>query len=170
MSNNCQGDGRCFIKCNCFGIYNQPPAHELTRCQCAFSKSNDRENEKYGFRRLSPCPFNCMLKKCRFYNHCNKKAPQWILNTHDKQDINCGMGNTMFDNQTFLQIKAECPVCYDNKYMIQFGCRHTLCFECMWAVYDSQMQANQTHILQDQFDKQSNVVCPLCRDTLSVLK
>ena len=165
----CTGAGQCFVKCNCYGLYTLPPADLLKGCHCIYSKSKDRSNEKYSFRKLKPCFYNCTLKKCKLYNHCHQKCPQWVLDTHGNQDIHCGMGNTMFDGTEFLNIVEDCIICYNKKYMVQFGCKHKMCFECMWLIYSEQQSRNQMYIIDGQEEKQADVACPLCRKSISVL-
>ena len=58
------------------------------------------------------CPHKCVLIECKNYKHCGGKCPQWYLDCHRGQNVNCDMNP--FD---FLDEKEECPVCYDEKYI-----------------------------------------------------
>ena len=165
----CSGNGRCFIKCDCFGLYTLPPTDILVDCQCAYSQCVDRAHEKFGFRKVDPT-CGCVLQGCKYYKHCGERCPQWVLDGYGGCDINCGMGNTMFHAQEFLDVIEECPICYDEKFMIAFGCKHKLCFECMWGVYSKQMDNNEHNILHETGVETGDVLCPLCRDVISVLR
>lgn len=89
-------------------------------------------------------------------------CPQWVLDEYGGNDIWCAMGNTMFHKKVFLEIIDQCPVCYEDKYMVEFGCKHNLCFECMWSIYTNQQKQNERISFL-----QSDVLCPLCRDPIS---
>lgn len=164
----CNGNGRCFIKCDCFGLYTLPPQDVLENCHCKYSKAADRSHEEFGYRKEYDC--RCTLKKCSIYNHCKQMCPQWVLDTYGGSDINCAMGNTMFHSHEFLNVVDQCPVCYDDKYMIAFGCKHHLCFDCMWTIYQNQLAKNTKSMFDAAHYEEGDVLCPLCRDPISLLK
>ena len=126
---DCSGQGECFEQCcGC----NKEPGEEFDVCIFACSIKYFREEA---------CVHNCELKECHNFKICKEKRPEHILNNHGGMCVDCAM---TIGKIKFLDQKGECPICLENKDMIQTTCEnHRVCLKC-WI-------------------KWSKKTCPLCR-------
>ena len=97
------------------------------------------------------CIYNCQLVQCHNFRLCNRKLPQQVLNCHNGMCSDCAI---MLGKFTFLDKKDNCPICMENKDMIEISCKkHTVCLNC-W-IHMSEID-NRPHPLS----------CPLCRKSI----
>lgn len=95
------------------------------------------------------CSYNCQLSECHNFKLCGNKRPKWVLNCNNDMCLDCA---GMIGKIKFLHIKDDCPICMENKDMIEVSCeKHNVCIDC-WK----QMSATQHPPLK----------CPLCRRSI----
>jgi hypothetical protein len=165
----CEGNGICISKCQCtcFDIVRTVIDAEWTDhrrvdrvlCTCGHRAHPSEEFCK------TECKYNCVKAECKYYKWCGEKAPQWYLDAQEGQADGCGHGNTMFHTLNHIDAVATCAVCLEDKYMIEFKCKHTLCHTCLWAVYKKQIDENSIAY------ETANVKCPhaKCNEIISYL-
>ena len=96
------------------------------------------------------CTHNCQLVECHNFRMCGKKYPQQVLDAHNGMCVNCAV---TFGKVKFLDEQGDCPICMENKEMIQISCeKHKLCIDC-WI----NMSENRTDV---------PLRCPLCRESI----
>lgn len=78
--------------------------------------------------------------------HCKEKRPEWVLHCNDGLCVMCA---SSIGKVTFLDEKADCPICLDSKQMIQIECggKHKVCMDC-WLIWS---------------DTNDFVTCMICR-------
>jgi len=104
----------------------------------------------------SPCSHGCELIECKNYKHCGKKRPELFIRIHGGMDYNCA--SMTYDGKiTFTDTHQECPVCYDEKYMIKLPCEHLLCLTCLYGMYGHNENLRVTTPVAER------TKCPLCR-------
>ena len=93
----------------------------------------------------SPCSKGCKLMPCA-NTHCKEKRPEWVLHCNDGLCVMCA---SSIGKVTFLDEKADCPICLDSKEMIQIECggKHKVCMDC-WLKWS---------------DTNDFVTCMICR-------
>lgn len=83
--------------------------------------------------------FNCELVECHNYRMCGQKRPQWLLKCDNGMCKDCAI---MIGKIKFLDLKDDCPICFNNKDMIEISCgKHNICLECWkeWAEKSTQI-------------------------------
>lgn len=136
MTQNCTGNGECFEQSCCHD-------NEQDSEVCV---SEDRNHILY-FSREDHCSHNCKLIECHNYRLCKQKRPQYLLTAHGGMCVDCAM---MIGKIIFLDEKADCPVCLENKDMVQISCeKHRVCLQC-WKRWSEKSE-------------QTPLTCPLCR-------
>ena len=137
----------------------------------------------------SVCPENCQLVECLQYATCGTKLPAWDLIQNNNLCGTCGQfeceqyrhcGETISllyleihggmcltcasikhgGNITFTDVKEECPVCYEEKYMLRLSCNHMICYKCLIAMYERN-ECSRAFTPTEERTK-----CPLCRNTV----
>lgn len=150
----CQGRGECFQQC-CCSCYDDAE-YEIPSAICSCGHRNHEKliggEGECDIYCQTDCPHTCVLIECKHYKHCGGKYPEWYLDCHRGKDVNCDM--IPFD---FLDEKDECPVCYDEKYMVKMKCNHTVCLQCLYAIYKTTDDTNELTNMNDTSK------CPLCR-------
>ncbi len=107
------------------------------------------------------CSHGCELIECKYYKHCGKKLPKWVHTLHREMCPNCAA--MVYDGKTkFTEIKQDCPVCYDEKYMMKLPCNYLLCLTCLYSMYDR----NENIIEIENIPVAQRTKCPLCRNTI----
>jgi hypothetical protein len=82
---------------------------------------------------------------------CGQKRPQWLLDYDYGMCKDCAI---MIGRIKFLDEKDDCPICMENKDMIEISCgKHKVCLDC-WK------QMSETP------DRPSPLTCPLCRESI----
>jgi hypothetical protein len=82
---------------------------------------------------------------------CEQKRPQNILDCHNGMCSDCAI---MIGKIKFLDEKDDCPICMENKDMIEISCgNHKVCLDC-WK------QMSETP------DRPIPLTCPLCRESI----
>lgn len=126
----CDGNGGCFIQTDCEGGYEQ-----------------------------LECSHGCQLLECKNYKHCNQKRPKWIWEIHNKMCVNCAVQE--YDGTIqFTDIKQECPVCYDEKYMMKLSCKHYICLYCLYGMFERNENIREITPIAER------TKCPICRDII----
>jgi len=96
---------------------------------------------------LNNCPHKCKPVECYNFKFCSQKRPRVILNCNNGMCINCAVS---LGKIKFLDKKDDCPICLNNKDMIEVTCgKHNFCLDC-WI----------------DWSKKSTKIpleCPLCR-------
>lgn len=148
----CNGYGYCIIQCCCSCYEDEDEEIPSEHCICGH-----RDHPKlfggdscFDIYCKETCDFNCQLVQCHNFKMCNKKRPQWLLFTHGGMCVDCAVN---YGKIKFLDVKDDCPICMENKDMIEISCgKHCVCIDC-WK----QLSESQTCI---------PMKCPLCRESI----
>jgi hypothetical protein len=148
---SCDGTGLCFQQCYCICYEdNDTPSEE---CRCGHRNhthiiGGNRETDIYCQKE---CSYKCKLIECHNFKLCGKKYPQRVLNCHNGMCIDCAI---MLGKITFLDVKDDCPICMENKDMIQISCeKHNLCIECWTKMSETE-------------NRPIPLSCPICRENI----
>lgn len=150
---SCTGNGECLEQCVCICIEDDETETPSEVCTCGHRNHTQlvggtTECDMYC---EVGCPHNCKLVECHNYRVCGRKGPQWYINSHNGMCSDCAI---MLGRIKFLDTKDDCPVCMENKDMIQISCeKHTLCLDC-WK------QMSETE------NRPIPLTCPLCRESI----
>ena len=151
---SCSGDGGCLKYCDCKCYDDEEMEVPSENCRCGHREHRDDHPKFYSggeendvFCR-EDCSHNCELIKCRFYELCNTKAQKYYLNIRDGM---CGLCHYKYGTITETDEIADCPICYDDKYMILTKCNHKFCLDCWKGSCEAVQNVS------------SASVCPLCR-------
>ena len=60
----------------------------------------------------------------------------------------------------FTDIKQDCPVCLDEKYMMQLSCNHYICLFCLYGMFERNENIKEFTPISER------TKCPLCRDII----
>ena len=106
---SCTGNGRCMKVCNC-----------QTICSCL---NIAHEHITYGntFCKVE-CKYFCKPIRC-LNPECNYSFQSF------KKQTKCNTCN-IFQIE-YINVKKECCICYQTKYMIETQCKHQYCFDCL---------------------------------------
>lgn len=149
---SCTGRGSCFQQCCCI-CYDNNDEIPSEECSCGHRNhahiiGGNLESDIYCQKE---CPYKCKLVECHNFRLCGKKYPQHILDVHNGMCTNCAI---MLGKITFLDKKDDCPICMENKDMIQISCeKHNLCIDC-WKQM-SEIENNTVPLS-----------CPMCRESI----
>lgn len=127
---SCSGNGGCLPQCFCECFDDEDCEIPSSVCSCGH-----RDHPKliggtteYDVYCKSECSHKCQLVKCRNYRMCSQKRPQWELDCDDGMCNECAV---MIGRIKFLDVKGDCPICLDNKDMIEISCgKHNVCLDC----------------------------------------
>jgi hypothetical protein len=150
---SCNGTGFCFQQCYC-GCYE---ADDTLSKECSCGHRNHIHiiggNEETDIYCQIECIYKCKLIECHNFRLCGKKYPQYILYCYNGMCPDCAI---RLGKIKFPDIKGICPICMENKDMIQITCgKHNLCLEC-W-----------TNISETTFKTTNTILsCPLCRENI----
>lgn len=136
---SCTGNGTCFEQCICCCVDDNDC--DLDVCECGHRDHNT------GAYCHSECEHGCQLVECHNYELCGEKRPQWVLDCHNGMCVNCAvsLGKIRFTHE-----KGDCPVCLDNKELVEICCgRHNVCMNCWTTIGET--------------SDHHPVSCPLCR-------
>ena len=148
----CTGLGECLQQCGCGCFDDEDDKITSTVCSCGH-----RDHLKFiggttdcDIYCKSECPHNCQLVECHNFRLCGQKRPQWLLYCHNRMCPDCAI---MIGRVKFLDLKGDCPVCLENKDMIEITCgKHAVCLNC-WKEWSTT-------------SKESPLTCPLCRESI----
>ena len=144
----CTGRGECFDQCCCICCDDEECEIPSEICSCGHREhkkfiGGDTECDIYC---KEDCSYNCKLIECHNFRLCGQKRPQQELNWHNDMCMNCAIS---IGKIKFLDIKEDCPVCFENKDMIQVTCeKHNFCIDC-WKKVEGCPRS-----------------CPLCRENI----
>jgi hypothetical protein len=150
---SCNGRGSCIHHCACICYEDEEFEIPLEVCSCEHRNhihliGGADESDVYCQKE---CPHNCQLVECHNFKLCGKKRPQELLDCHNGMCINCAI---MIGRIKFLDEKNDCPICMEDKDMIEISCeRHKVCLDC-WK------QMSETK------DRPIPLSCPLCRKSI----
>jgi hypothetical protein len=151
-SEKCNGYGYCILQCVCSCYDDEESEIPSENCICGH-----REHPKliggdtcFNVYCKEECRFNCQLIECYNFRICKQKTPQWLLYAHNGMCTYCAIN---LGKIRFLETKDDCPICMENKDMIEISCeKHKVCLDC-WK----QLSESQTCI---------PMKCPLCRESI----
>ena len=149
----CNGRGSCIQQCCCTCCEDEDYEIPSEVCSCGHRNHTHliggaSESDVYC---QEECPHNCQLVECHNFRLCGKKYPQEILDCHHGMCSDCAI---MIGRIKFLDAKDDCPVCLENKDMIEISCgNHKVCLDC-WK------QMSETP------DRPNPLTCPLCRESI----
>ena len=148
----CTGRGFCLEQCCCLCFEDEECEVPSEVCTCGHRDhpklyGGDTECDIYC---RDECPYKCELIPCHNYKLCQKKLPQCQLDINNGMCLDCAVS---FGKIKFLDIKDECPICMENKNMIQISCeKHNLCLDCWKEI--------------SKTSKYGPTTCPLCRESI----
>lgn len=146
---DCKGDGSCFEQCCCICFEDDECEVPSELCTCGHREhaNNLLEGEYCQYE----CPHGCKLVECHNFRLCGKKEPQWFLNCYHGM---CHQCTIMIGKIKFMDTKDDCPICMENKNMIEVCCgKHHVCLDC-WLT------------LSNTKDSPIPLSCPLCRKSI----
>lgn len=146
---SCGGRGECIQQCCCVCYEDEESVIPSDICSCGHRYHTQMigGTSECNVYCKTNCSHNCQLVECHNYRMCGQKRPQQLLDSHNGMCMDCAV---MFGIIKFLDEKDDCPICMENKDMIEISCeRHTVCLDC-WKNWS---ETNTNHPL----------LCPLCR-------
>ena len=149
----CNGRGSCIQQCVCTCYEDEECEVPSEVCSCGHRNHTHLIGGKTDtdIYCQKECPHKCQLIECYNFRLCGKKYPQQILDCHNGMCIGCSI---MIGKVKFLDVKDDCPICMENKDMIQISCgKHTLCIDC-WKQ------------MAEKHDGPIPLTCPLCRESI----
>lgn len=149
---SCTGRGECLQQCGCICFKNEESNELAEVCTCGHRNHTHLigGSNCYNLYCQTECPHNCKLVECHNYKMCGEKRPQQILDSHNGMCTNCAI---MFGKINFLGILDDCPICMENKDMIQISCgKHNVCIDC-WK-----------HM--SKLTNKYPLTCPMCRESI----
>ncbi len=150
---SCNGRGSCIQQCVCSCYEDEEEDIPSNICRCSHRNhtkliGGTTESDIYC---KNECSHNCHLIECHNFRMCGKKYPQQVLDCYNGMCPNCAM---MFGKIKFLDEKDDCPVCMEDKYMIEISCeKHKVCLDC-WKQ------------MAEMEDRHFPLTCPLCRESI----
>ena len=148
----CEGNGNCIKQCICICYNDENNDIPSEVCRCSHRNHNKLigGNSEYYLYCKSDCPHNCELIECHNYRMCKQKRPQILLSCNNGMCLDCAIH---IGRIAFLDKKDNCPICLDNKDMIEINCeKHNVCLDCWknWSETCTQIP----------------LTCPLCRNPI----
>lgn len=123
---SCTGNGRCMKVCCCKNI-----------CSCLDIAHEHIELDKVIFCKVI-CKHECEPIQC-----LNKQCKRVFKSV--KEQTKCNDCN-IFQIE-FIEVKEECCICYQTKYMIETQCKHRYCYDCLM---DDQSEVIRCHICRTE--------------------
>jgi len=149
----CEGRGLCLQQCCCTCYEDEEWEIPSDVCICGHRNHTYLIGGTTGYDVYcqEDCPHNCQLVECHNYRLCEQKRPQIILDCHNGMCVDCAI---MVGKIKFLDEKDDCPICMENKDMIEISCeKHKVCLDCWKQVADTP-------------DRPFPITCPLCRESI----
>ncbi len=151
--------GACLQQCGCFCYDDEEETVPSAVCRCGHrnhTKIVGAPGDNYC--RIRECHENCEPMKCHNFRLCSQTAPAQQIYAHGGMCSECAI---MIGKITFLNKNDDCPICLENKEVIQISCgKHTVCLDC-WK---------QVSGWRDMSEEESNrpypLRCPLCRESI----
>lgn len=149
---SCEGRGGCIQQCCCICYEDEEYEVPSEVCSCSHRDHTHliggmTESDIYCQKE---CLHNCHLVKCHNYRMCKQECPQWVLDCDNGMCKNCAI---VIGRIKFLDEKDDCPICKENKDMIEISCgEHKVCLDC-WKKWSNT-------------STQIPLTCPLCRDPI----
>lgn len=154
---SCNGRGSCIQQCICCCYEDEEYEVPSEACSCGHRNHTHLigGTTVYDIYCKKDCPHNCQLVECHNFRLCGKKDPQELLDCHNGMCSDCAI---MIGKIKFLNEKDDCPICMENKDMIQISCeKHKVCLDC-WK------QMSETE------NRPIPLTCPLCRESIWIWK
>ena len=142
----CTALGECYIKCNCKcfeGEEDDDDELDDRICTC-------EHKDHYGFC-PNECIKNCKLQECNNFKYCNQKSPLYLHKYNYNMCIDCVV---KMGPHKIMEKFQECPVCFNNKQMIELKCKHHICNDCWYKITDTGWNNSKGYF---------NPNCPICR-------
>jgi hypothetical protein len=145
----CSGYGECLTQCICECL--DETGNPLVSCICGHRQhikfiTGPTDGDVYC---NGNCPYDCQPMKCHNYVMCEKKRPQYQLDSDGEMCRDCAI---MIGRIKFLETRSDCPVCFENRDIIEISCgNHNICYDC-WKEWTKKY---------NQFP----LTCPLCSST-----
>jgi Zinc finger, C3HC4 type (RING finger) len=154
---SCEGRGTCFQQCCCVCYEDEECDIPSDVCSCGHRNSHIQfigGTTECDIYCQKECPHNCQLVECYNFRLCGIKEPQECLDLFNEMCSECAM---MIGKIKFLDEKNDCPICMENKDMIEISCgNHKVCIDC-WKNWS-------------ETSTQFPLTCPLCRNPIWKLK
>jgi hypothetical protein len=150
---SCNGRGSCIRQCGCqcYDDEEYEVPSNVCRCDCRNHTHLIGGTTEFDVYSQIVCPHKCKLVECHNFKFCGQKRPQWLLDCDGNMCKDCAI---MIGRIKFLHEKDDCPICMENKDMIQISCgKHTVCLDC-WK------QMSETE------GRPHPLTCPLCRESI----
>ena len=150
---SCSGRGECITQC-CCSCYDDEDCDILSEiCTCGHRNHVQMTGgitECDIYCRVS-CEYNCQLVECHNFKLCGQKRPLHILDCHNGMCADCAV---MIGKIKFIDKKDDCPICMENKDMIEISCgKHNICVDC-WKT------------MSEVENRSFPLSCPLCRESI----
>lgn len=150
---SCSGRGECFQQCCCICCEDEYCEIPSDECTCGHRDHTHiiGGNTSSDIYCQKECIYNCQLIECHNFKLCSTKLPQVILDCHNGMCLHCAV---MIGKIKFMEEKDECPICMENKNMVEIACgKHKLCLDC-WKT------------LSETPDRPIPLSCPMCRESI----
>ena len=151
---SCIGRGSCIQQCSCIcfddEVYEVPS--EICTCGHRNHKHLIGGTTEFDIYCQKECSYNCQLVECHNFRLCGIKKPQEILDYHNGMCSNCAI---LLGKLKILDIKDDCPICMENKDMLEISCggKHKFCIDC-WKT------------MSELENRPIPLTCPLCRESI----
>lgn len=149
----CNGRGSCIQQCCCICYEDEDQEIPSLECTCGHRDHTHLIGgpNDYDVYCQSECVYKCELVECHNFRLCGKKYPQEQIDCYNGMCSECAI---MIGKIKFLDEKGDCPICYENKDMIEISCeKHKLCLKC-WK------QMSQAK------NRPFPLTCPFCRESI----
>ena len=150
---SCNGNGHCLEQCMCICFDDEEYEISSETCRCGHREHTKIIGGKteWDLYCKHKCDHDCNLVACHNFEFCGNKLPQWVLNCDNGMCNDCAIS---IGKIIFLDKKDDCPICLENKNMIQISCeKHTVCLDC-WKT------------LSETEGRPIPMTCPLCRESI----
>lgn len=148
----CSGRGECLLQCYCVCFDDEDDDIPSSICSCGHRHHQKLigGSTEYNLYCKNDCPHECQLIECHNYRMCGQKRPQRLLDCDGGMCKDCAI---TIGKIKFLDVNEECPICLDNKDMIEINCgKHKVCLDC-WTKLSETI---------DQYP----LTCPICRESI----
>lgn len=149
----CEGNGGCLTECACDDSFNYKEQQYKT-CKCNSEEHYLHYQTKYRRYCKVKCKYNCQLINCKNINYCESSMPKWLFDIRQHGKNGTCNGCLIFDI-SYTNMKDNCVICSNNKYLIKTKCNHEFCNDCLLNIGLTQ----QNEITP----------CPICRKNIELL-
>ncbi len=150
---SCNGTGQCIQQCICTCYADEECEIPLVDCKCGHRNHTSiiGGSTAYDMYCQIECTHKCKLIECHNFKLCGKKTNQYILDCNNGMCLNCAV---VIGKIKFLNTNDECPICMENKDMIQLSCeKHNICLECWKTMSETEHRSIP-------------LSCPMCRESI----